>query len=182
MKTSILTSLLAVGACVAFAFCHKDGGKDNPPSDINTGTVFSIQADQSGHPLIDITLISTAAKDSFNAALPSAMAPIYGPEIQSKLLALYPGFTTDILGLSAAQLAKVYANDVLSVSTTGKTTYYDGTNVMTGRGLGDDVVDNHFLFIYGGPNGTANPGLVSDHVDHNDKPFLSTFPYEAAPW
>jgi len=180
MKT-ILTSLLVVGASVGFAFCRKDH-MDTPPSDVNTGTVFSIQADQSGHPLINITLIGAAAKDSFNAALPSQMLPIYGPEIQQKIMTLYPGFTTNILGQTAAQLATVYAKDVLTVSTTGTTTYYDGTNVMTGRQLGDDVVDDHFTFIYGGPDGKANPGLTSDHVDHNDKPFLTAFPYEAAPW
>jgi len=76
----------------------------------------------------------------------------------------------------------VLATDVLNVSTTGTTTYYDGTNVLTGRKLDDDVIDVSLILIFGGPSGTANPQLTSDHVDHNDKAFLTSFPYEASPW
>ncbi|WP_255369921.1 DUF4331 family protein [Mucilaginibacter sp. OK283] len=93
-------------------------------------------------------------------------------------MALNPGFTTNAAGLSAAAFSQTLATDVLNVSTAGTTSY--GT--FTGRGLADDVIDASFKLIWGGPNGTSNPGLVSDHVDHNDKPFLGTFPYEAAPW
>ncbi|PZP47598.1 MAG: hypothetical protein DI598_10830 [Pseudopedobacter saltans] len=53
---------------------------------------------------------------------------------------------------------------------------------LTGRNLTDDVIDDNFTLIFGGPNGTAKPGLTSDHVDHNDKDFSNTFPYEASPW
>jgi len=35
--------------------------------------------------------------------------------------------------------------------------------------------------IFGGPNGTANPGLTSDHVNANDVPFSTEFPYLAGP-
>ena len=73
------------------------------------------------------------------------------------------------------------ATDVLNVSTTGTTTFFDGTNVLTGRALADDVIDVELLLIFGGPAGTDNPGLTSDNVDANDKAFLSSFPYLAAP-
>ena len=75
----------------------------------------------------------------------------------------------------------VLSTDVLNASTTGKTTFYDGTNVLTGRALADDVIDVELTLIFGGPAGTANPGLTSDHVDHNDVPFLTEFPYLAQP-
>ena len=74
------------------------------------------------------------------------------------------------------------ATDVLNVSTTTTTTFYDGTNVLTGRALADDVIDVELILIFGGPNNADNPGLTSDHVDANDKAFLSSFPYLASPW
>ncbi|MES1218614.1 MAG: DUF4331 family protein [Bacteroidota bacterium] len=182
MKTLIFLSMFAVSASIGLAFCNKDHGGGNMPFDVNTGKVFSIKGDQSGRPLINITLIDATEKDNFNGTSPAARVTTYRPQIQSKLLALYPGFTTNVLGQSAAELANLFAKDVLTVSISGTTAYYNNNNVMTGRSLGDDVVDNHFLFIYGGPHGTDNPGLTSDHVDKNDKPFLMSFPYEAAPW
>ena len=74
------------------------------------------------------------------------------------------------------------ATDVLNVSLTGKTTFFDGTNVLTGRALADDVISTELLLIFGGEDGTENPGLSDDNVDANDKMFLATFPYLAAPF
>jgi len=54
--------------------------------------------------------------------------------------------------------------------------------VLTGRLLNDDVIDVELTLLFGGPDGSANAGLTSDHVNGNDKPFLSAFPYEASPW
>ena len=111
------------------------------------------------------------------------MGPLYQAKFQTQLQAYNGGgYTTNLLGLTAAQFTGVLATDVLNVSTTGTTTYYDGTNVLTGRKLDDDVIDVSLILIFGGPNATANPQLTSDHVDHNDKPFLAAFPYEASPW
>jgi hypothetical protein len=70
----------------------------------------------------------------------------------------------------------------LNVSKTGKTTFFDGTNVLTGRALADDVIDVELLLIFGGTDGKANPGLTSDHVDKNDKDFGTAFPYLATAW
>ena len=60
--------------------------------------------------------------------------------------------------------------------------FFDGTNVLTGRALADDVIDTELLLIFGGPTGGSNPGLTSDNVDANDKPFLTSFPYLASAW
>ena len=63
----------------------------------------------------------------------------------------------------------------------GTTTFFDGVNVLTGRALGDDVIDTELLLIFGGPAGTSNPGLTKDNVNANDKPFLASFPFLASP-
>jgi hypothetical protein len=97
-------------------------------------------------------------------------------------LALNPGYTTNLLGLDAPTFTTVLSNDVLNASTTGITTFYDGAHVLTGRALGDDVIDVELTLVFGGPSGASNPGLTSDHVNANDKAFLSSFPYLASPW
>ena len=99
-------------------------------------------------------------------------------------MALNTGYTTNLLGLDAATFTGVLATDVLTASTTGPTTFYDGVaaNTLSGRNLTDDVIDVELILIFGGPTGGSNPALTSDHVNGNDKTFLASFPYEAAPW
>jgi hypothetical protein len=97
-------------------------------------------------------------------------------------LHLNAGYTTNALGQTAAQLTGLLATDVLNASTTATTTFFDGTNVLTGRTLADDVINVELLLIFGGPTGGSNPGLTNDHVDANDKVFLTSFPYLASPW
>lgn len=160
-------------AIACFASCHKGG--IIPPSP------FFDEADQMGRPAVNTVFISAADKDKFNETPPTQMPAAFTSEMKSNLLALNPGYTTNLLGLTADQFIGVLSTDVLNASTTGKTTFYDGTNVLTGRALSDDVIDVELTLIFGGPNGTANPGLTSDHVDHNDVPFLTEFPYLAQP-
>lgn len=90
---------------------------------------------------------------------------------------------------NASDITDVYAfqgqdtnNMVFVVNKTGTTTFFDGTNVLTGRRLADDVTDVELLLIFGGPTGASNPGLTSDHVASNDKSFSTTFPYLASAW
>ena len=181
MKKTIYT---IVGFCALTALlsaCHKDA-KVNPV-DPNTGVVFSVPGDQVGRPGIATVFVAAADKDNFNITVPSVMGAAYQAKFQTQLQAYNGGaYTTNLLGLSAAAFTGVLATDVLNVSTTGKTTYYDGTNVLTGRMLSDDVIDVSLILIFGGPDATKNPTLTSDHVDKNDKAFLTSFPYEAAPW
>ncbi|HEY8781840.1 MAG TPA: DUF4331 family protein [Mucilaginibacter sp.] len=182
MKKNLIYTIIGFCALTfVLGACNKDNGVGI--SDPNTGKVFSIPGDQVGRPGIATVFVALADRDNFNATIPSVMAAAYQPKFQAQLQAYNGGaFTTNILGLNAAQFTGVLATDVLNVSTTGKTTYYDGTNVLTGRMLTDDVIDVSLILVFGGPTGTSNPTLTSDHVDHNDKPFLTSFPYEAAPW
>jgi hypothetical protein len=173
MKTVLKNYLFWLTALACFASCQKHG-----PGPISP---FYDQADQAARPAINTVFISAADKDKFNETIPSQMAATFGSEMKGNLLALNPGYTTNLLGLSADQFIGVLSTDVLNVSTTGPTTFYDGTHVLTGRALGDDVIDVELTLLFGGPAGTANPGLTSDHVNSNDVAFLTEFPYLAQP-
>ena len=106
-------------------------------------------------------------------------------KFQARLEALNPAHVdpmyTNALGFNAEQFTGALATDVLTVSLNGPTTFFDGTNVLTGRNLTDDVITVELLLIFGGPMGTDNPGLTNDNVDSNDKVFLPSFPYLATP-
>ena len=173
MKKKFKLSLAWMMALVVFAACKKH---EPIPS-----AIFYDQADQMGRPAINTVFITPADKDKFNGITPTKMPAAFGPEMKATLLALNPGYTTNLLGLTADQFIGVLSTDVLNASTMGKTTFFDGTNVLTGRALGDDVIDVELTLTFGGPDGHANPGLTSDHVNGNDVPFLTSFPYLANP-
>jgi Domain of unknown function (DUF4331) len=166
-----LLAILFAGAI--FASCKKD---NTPP----TKKVFEI-SDQMARPAINTVFVSTGEKDVFNTTIPSQMSAAFLSKFKSKLLGLNPGYTTNALGQTADQLTGLLVTDVLNVSLTNPTTFFDGTNVLTGRALADDVIDVELLLLFGGPAGSSNPGLTKDNVDENDKPFLNSFPYLATP-
>ncbi len=175
MKKNIkLFSALLLGGGLILTACSKD---DNPAA-----TAYYQQQDQMGRPGIATVFIDAADKNTFNATTPSTMGAAFQSKIQAKLLALNPAYTTNLLGLNASAFTGVLATDVLTASTTGVTSFYDGTNVLTGRTLSDDVIDVELTLIFGGPAGTSNPTLTSDRVNGNDKAFSASFPYLASPF
>jgi hypothetical protein len=174
MKQGIMRIFTWGAICMVAALACKKG-QHVPESP------FFDQADQMGRPAINTVFISPADKDKFNETVPTGMPAAFAAEMKSNMLALNPGYTTNLLGLTADQFIGVLSTDVLNASTTGKTTFFDGTNVLTGRALNDDVIDVELTLLFGGPNGAANPGLTSDHVNGNDVPFLTEFPYLASP-
>lgn len=175
MKTIKLIAII-IGSTVIAASCKKS---DDTPAP----TVYYQQQDQMGRPAINTVFnVSAADKDAFNVTTPGNQGAAFQAKFQARLLALNAGYTTNALGLSASAFTGVLATDVLTASTTGVTTFFDGTNVLTGRKLDDDVIDVELLLIFGGPAGTSNPGLTKDNVNANDKPFLASFPYLAAPF
>jgi hypothetical protein len=165
---------ITLSTSIIFSSCKKD---DTPAVD---NTMYEI-SDQMARPAINTVFVSSTEKDVFNTTTPSAMGAAFQTKFQNRLLALNPGYTTNALGQNASQLTTLLATDVLNVSTTGVTTFFDGTNVLTGRALADDVIDVELLLLFGGPNGTANPTLTKDNVNSNDKAFLTAFPYLATP-
>ncbi len=175
MKTTFKLFTLLISGSLIFTAC-KDKHKGNGP------TVYYQQQDQMARPAINTVFNAMAAdKEAFNVTVPSAMGAAFHSKFQSRLMALNPGYTTNLLNLDAATFTGVLSTDVLNVSTTGKTTFYDGTNVLTGRALNDDVIDVELTLVFGGPTGASNPGLTSDHVNGNDVAFSTTFPYLAQP-
>ncbi len=146
-------------------------------------TIYYEQQDQMGRPAINTVFVTAAAdKDAFNTSIPSAMGAAFQSKFQARLMALNAGYTTNALGQNAAIFTGLLATDVLGVSTSAPTTFFDGTNVLTGRNVSDDVIDVELLLIFGGPTGASNPGLTRDNVNANDKAFSTTFPYLAAAW
>ena len=148
-----------------------------------------IQEDQMGRPAINTVFVNSDSKDAFNMTVPSEQGALYQSMFQTNLMALSPAFSnpgdTNALGLDAATFTSVLATDVLNVSLTGTTTFFDGTNVLTGRALTDDVITVELILIFGGETGLTAPelpGLSDDNVNANDKEFLEDFPYLASAW
>lgn len=176
---TIKIAAIAVLVSLTAYNCSNDDDSNEPTGPDFSGTYA--QEDQMGRPGISTVFVSMGNKDAFNVTIPSKQSAGYQAAFQSKLLALNPGYTTNALGMDAATFTGALATDVLTVSLDGTTTFFDGTNVLTGRTLADDVIDVELLLIFGGPMGTDNGTLSSDNVDANDKPFLSSFPYLATP-
>ncbi len=178
MNTTIKLVALVLAGTTFITSCKKN-------DDMPAATVYYEQQDQMGRPAINTVFVTAATdKDAFNTTPPSAMSAAFQAKFQSRLLALNAGYTTNALTQNAATFTGLLATDVLNVSTsnTTPTTFFDGTNVLTGRNLSDDVINVELLLIFGGPTGASNPGLTSDNVNANDRAFLTTFPYVAAPW
>jgi hypothetical protein len=171
----ISTTLLVLGFALAITGCDKD---TTPADTFDTSGTF-MQKDQNARPAINTVFIDATKKDLFNTTVPSMMSAAFKTDIVNKLTAF--GFTTNALGQTKDQFATLLATDVLNGKMTGTTTFFDGTNVLTGRALADDVIDTELLLIFGGPMGTSNPGLTKDNVNANDKAFSATFPYLASP-
>ena len=110
-----------------------------------TGTYS--QEDQMGRPGINTVFGSDGMKDAFNTTIPSEMGAEFQASFESNLLTLNPNYTTNALGLDATTFTTVLANDVLWVAQNGTTSYFNGTEILTGRALQDDVIDTSLLLI-----------------------------------
>ena len=169
--------------------CNNDDDNNmNPPSEPDFSGTY-VQQDQMARPAINTVFTNDGMKDAFNTTVPSQMGATFQSMYEAKLMALSPAYANpgdqNALGLDAAAFTGLLATDVLNVSLDGTTTFFDGTNVLTGRTLADDVIDVELILIFGGEDGLSNPefpGLTSDNVGSNDKAFLSSFPYLASPW
>lgn len=143
------------------------------------------QIDQMGRPAVNLLFNSGTFRDSLNITLPYMMKGKFKQRFQDRIKVLDSTYTTNVLGLNAEELAAIFSEDVLWVAETGTTSYNNGTEIMTGRALGEDVIDANLLWIFGGPDGTKNsdnPLLIRDGVPNNDANFLNTFPYLAPPF
>jgi len=172
------------------------GGSVCDPCDDPGAIDFSgvyVQEDQVARPAVSKLFVTLGLRDDFNTTIPSQMTALFQADMQANLLALNPDYDTNggnALGQNADVFTTMISRDILWVAQTGTATFYDGTRTLTGRKLGDDVMDLYLMLVYGGPDmenplndGTnEQPLLISDGVDANDKPFLTSFPYLAPPF
>ncbi|MBK7306426.1 MAG: DUF4331 family protein [Chitinophagaceae bacterium] len=182
MNTTIKLLAIVLGSTLIATSCKKS---DPTPA----ATVYYQQQDQFGRPAINTVFNGSSDKDAFNTTAPSAMGAIFQPKFLANVVALdgflksknaaYVNYSTNALGWDPVTLTTALSTDVLNVTTTGTPTLA----TLTGRTLADDAIDIELKFVvFGGPTGASNPQLTSDHVDANDKPFLASFPYLAAPF
>ena len=176
---------LAIGVASLFMVsCNNDDNMMEETSIDFSGTF--VQEDQMARPAVNTVFVSAASKDAFNTTIPSEQGAMFQSMFETNLTGLSPAYANDgdanALGLDAATFTGLLATDVLNVSLDGTTTFYDGTNVLTGRALADDVITVELLLIFGGEDFSENPSLSNDNVDANDKEFLTSFPYLASPW
>jgi len=176
---------IALLSSVALISCDNSDDDPKPPMGPDFSGTYA-QADQMGRPAINTVFVAAAEKDMFNTTTPKDQGAAFASKFEAGLKGLSPAYANDgdknALGLDAAAFAGVLATDVLTVSLDGTTTFYDGTNVLTGRALADDVITVELLLIFGGEDFMENPNLSNDNVDANDKAFLPSFPYLASPW
>jgi Domain of unknown function (DUF4331) len=166
-----------------------------------------VQVSRLGNPLVNEVVIPLGKKDQFNRTTPDRDAALYGkyvvkPELAAVLNALFdvkapetgrtdivqallqglpmlnqhkgidgpPAVDTIKLNLGVPPAATENRFGVIGGDTAG---------FPNGRRLGDDVVDIELQVVAGFLKGNKVP--LGDGVDRNDVPYLSTFPYEAAP-
>lgn len=161
------------------------GGSCEPCDESEIFAGEYIQEDQMGRPGTNILFNKDGFRDSLNVTKPYLMKGKFKDIFIDRINTLDTTFTTNVLGLNAEEMADIFSQDVLWVAETGVTSYNNGTEILTGRALGEDVMDDNLLWIFGGPDGTKNnedPLLISDNVDENDAEFLNEFPYLAPPF
>ena len=122
------------------------------------------QEDRFGLPAIATVFIPTTLKDAYNLGSPSGDVATFKSLIVAKLMA----FGQD--AASANALASALSPDVQPIDLS------QPSNFLNGRKPSDDVITAELHLIFG-----SNAGLNDDHVDANDAPFLTTFPYLAGP-
>jgi Domain of unknown function (DUF4331) len=171
----------------ALAACQDGGGPGiatGPSFNVTaTGARVFTQRDRLGNPLVSEVMIRKARHHQHNAGMPSTDVANFRDDLT--------GFMTGVAGRDAA-----YANVIAGALLPDMLITYpkrDGKPVFWlswvfggfgGRSLPDDVVDIGLGALFGDLLGNTNnvtPGLTTDNVSANDKPFSGTFPYLAAP-
>jgi hypothetical protein len=162
-------TLMALVAALA-AGCSDDitapapGSSDDPALSQLLNRPAS-QVDRFGFPAIATVFIPTTQKDAFNTGQPSEDQANFRSFVVNQLLA-FGNSQAAADGLANALLPDIQPIDLTQAS-----------GFLNGRRPQDDVITAELGLIFG-----SNADLNDDHVDANDKPFLSTFPYLAGPW
>ncbi len=201
MKLNNLKNIsLALALVAGIVSCSSDDDAIviEPPVVVDFSGTFS-QEDQMGRPGINTVFSATPdIENNFNVTIPSQQGAAFQSLFETQLAGLHNAFgatyENNILGLDITTLTTVLASDVLQVAPGTPTTYFDGTNVLTGRNLTDDVIDVSLILLFGGQNGDRFNGqdldgdtipdlpiLVTDGVSNAGETPLNTFPYLEPP-
>ena len=163
-----------------------------------------VQVSRLGMPLVNEVVVPVGAKDLFNGSYPfydfQFAAGVLKPELAGLIPVLYPGVKvpTNVdagLGLGGREdIATIFLTGVAGGSRPRNVKPAEMIRVNTsmasafpnGRALADDVTDIELRALAGAtaftPEFNISPNKdLGDGVDANDKPFLSSFPYVAAP-
>jgi len=193
MKMSIINKLFAA-ALVSMLFVQCSDDDDTAPTTELDFSGTYAQKDIMGRPGVNTVFSGTSeTKNNFNNSLVNNRAS-FTPVFEATLEGLHDAYgaslgveldyETNILGFDATTFSTVLAQfDALQVAPDAPTTYYDGTNVLTGRRLTDDVIDISLTLMFGGTTGTrfdgmnGTPQLTSDGVGVGDRVFGTGFPY-----
>ncbi len=156
-----LASLLLAGALAA---CDDDAPTE-PLADFERAALQGqalVQVERFGLPAIGTVFIPSSQDDAYNQAAPAGDNATYLPVVVAGLTAFgHP---------NPAALGDALMPDIQPIDVT------QASGFLNGRRLQDDVITAELGLIFG-----ANAALNDDHVDANDKAFLGSFPYLAAP-
>jgi hypothetical protein len=141
------------------------------------------QIERLGNPLVSEVMFAKRNHGFHNTTSPSEDPANFTTELKA--------FVANVAGRSPTvqnTLAAVLLPDMLIVQTdraggTGGWLSWALADGYGGRRLSDDVVDAGLMAIFGPLLDAANvsPGLTTDNVGANDKPFMPAFPYLATP-
>ncbi|MDT0556812.1 DUF4331 family protein [Patiriisocius hiemis] len=187
-------AFIAVCTTLLFVQCSNDDDTIDDGPQIDFSGTFT-QEDHMGRPGVNTVFSGMDdVKNNFNTTITSDRAA-FQPTFEGTLEAYHDvygaalgvdlDYETNILGLDAPTFTTVLAQfDALQVAPNADaTTYFDGVNALTGRNLGDDVIDISLTLMFGGMSGTrfdgnnGTPQLTSDGVDAGDRDFTLGFPY-----
>jgi len=177
------------------------------PSSVQGQPNDFVQVSRLGNPLVNEVIIPLGKKDKFNRTTPDQDAANYGsyvvkPELAATLNALFDVGAPEIGRNDIVQAVLQGIPDLNEHSGPNAGTPVDTLKINlgippsptpsrfgvlggdnagypNGRRLTDDVVDIDLQVVAGFLVGNQVP--LGDGVDRNDKPFLSHFPYLAAP-
>ena len=175
IRNRVLATLGALALIAAAGACSDDNNDITSP---DSNRVY-VQVERLGNPLVSEVFLAKRNHGFHNAGVPSTDVANHATELRA--------FVTTVAGRQAAvanTLATVLLPDMLIVQTDKATTTagwltWALANGYGGRKLTDDVVDAGLSAIFGSLLSPDNvsPGLTTDNVSQNDKPFLATFPY-----
>lgn len=172
-----IARLVPIALAVILAGCNADAAVGGPDLDREY-----VQVERLGNPLLSEVTFAKRNHAFHNTTAPSTDVASFTAELK--------GFVANVAGRNATvqnTLAAVLLPDMLIVHTdkAGNTAGWLSWALADGYGgrrLTDDVVDAGLMAIFGplldGSN--VSPGLSTDNVTANDRPFGTAFPYLAA--